>query len=102
MIGRVLVIRIFLRKMAKDTDAPALMRWFGADAVRIFRRRRAFDREGIFIAMPPTCLFRTIPVMRALSSFCLMSTAIHFSRAIPPDERGSEEPLSVAALFIRW
>jgi hypothetical protein len=39
----------FLRKMAKDTDAPALMRWFGADAVRIFRRRRAFDREGIFI-----------------------------------------------------
>jgi len=39
----------FLRKMAKDTDAHALMRWFGADAVRIFRRRRAFDREGIFI-----------------------------------------------------
>jgi len=39
----------FLRKMAKDTDAQSLMRWFGQDAVRIFRRHRAFDREGIFI-----------------------------------------------------
>jgi len=39
----------FLRKMAKDTDADALMRWFGQDAVRIFHRRRAFDPEGIFI-----------------------------------------------------
>jgi hypothetical protein len=39
----------YLRKMAKDTDAQELMRWFGADGMRIFRRRRAFDREGIFI-----------------------------------------------------
>jgi Transposase DDE domain len=39
----------FLRKMAKDTDAQALMRWFGRDGIRIFRRRRAFDREGVFI-----------------------------------------------------
>jgi hypothetical protein len=39
----------FLRKMAKDTDAEALMRWFGGDGVRIFRRHRAFDREGVFI-----------------------------------------------------
>jgi len=39
----------FLRKMAKDTDAEALMRWFGGDGVRIFRRHRALDREGVFI-----------------------------------------------------
>jgi hypothetical protein len=39
----------FLRKAAKDTDAQALMRWFGEDGVRVFQRRRAFDREGIFI-----------------------------------------------------
>jgi hypothetical protein len=39
----------FLRKMAKDTDAQALMRWFGGDGVRVFRHHRAFDREGIFI-----------------------------------------------------
>jgi hypothetical protein len=39
----------FLRKVAKDTDAQALMRWFGEDGVRVFQRRRAFDREGIFI-----------------------------------------------------
>ena len=39
----------FLRKMAKDTDAQALMRWFGGDGLRIFRRRRALDREGVFI-----------------------------------------------------
>jgi hypothetical protein len=39
----------FLRKVAKDTDAQALMRWFGEDVVRVFRRRRGFDKEGIFI-----------------------------------------------------
>jgi len=39
----------FLRKVAKDTDAQALMRWFGEDGVQVFQRRRAFDREGIFI-----------------------------------------------------
>jgi hypothetical protein len=39
----------FLRKVAKDTDAEALMRWFGGDAVRIFHRHRVFDREGVFI-----------------------------------------------------
>jgi hypothetical protein len=39
----------FLRKMAKDTDADSLMRWFGQDAVQIFHRHRAFDREGVFI-----------------------------------------------------
>ncbi len=39
----------FLRKVSKDTDADALMKWFGSDVVRIFRRSRAFDKEGIFI-----------------------------------------------------
>jgi len=39
----------YLRKVAKDTDAQALMRWFGEDGVRMFQRRRVFDREGIFI-----------------------------------------------------
>lgn len=39
----------FLRKMAKDTDAEALMRWFCDDALRVFRNQRVFDKEGIFI-----------------------------------------------------
>jgi len=39
----------YLRKMAKDTDAEALMGWFCADVVKEFRNRRAFDKEGIFI-----------------------------------------------------
>jgi hypothetical protein len=39
----------YLRKVAKDTDAQSLMRWFGEDGVRVFQRRRVFDREGIFI-----------------------------------------------------
>jgi len=39
----------YLRKVAKDTDAQALMRWFAEDGVRAFQRRRAFDPEGVFI-----------------------------------------------------
>jgi hypothetical protein len=39
----------FLRKVSKDTDADALMRWFCTDVVRIFRSNRAFDKQGIFI-----------------------------------------------------
>jgi len=39
----------FLRKMAKDTDADALMKWFCDDVVRVFRKHRSFDKEGIFI-----------------------------------------------------
>ena len=39
----------YLRKVAKDTDADALMRWFCDDVVRMFRSQRAFDKEGIFI-----------------------------------------------------
>jgi hypothetical protein len=39
----------YLRKVAKDTDAQALMRWFGQDGVRAFERRRMFEPEGIFI-----------------------------------------------------
>ena len=39
----------YLRKVAKDTDADALMRWFCDDVVRVFRSSRAFDKEGLFI-----------------------------------------------------
>ena len=39
----------YLRKLARDTQANAQMQWFGQDAVRVFRKRRAFDKEGIFI-----------------------------------------------------
>jgi hypothetical protein len=39
----------YLRKVAKDTDAQALMRWFGEEGVRVFQRQRVFDREGLFI-----------------------------------------------------
>ena len=39
----------YLRKVAKDTDAQALMRWFGEDGIRVFQRQRAFDPGGLFI-----------------------------------------------------
>jgi len=39
----------FLRKLAKDTEADALMRWFSADVAGVFKNQRAFDKEGIFI-----------------------------------------------------
>ena len=39
----------FLRKLAKDTEADALMRWFSADVAEVFKSQRAFDKEGIFI-----------------------------------------------------
>jgi hypothetical protein len=39
----------FLRKLARDTDAEALMRWLGQDVARIFHAHHAFDAEGIFI-----------------------------------------------------
>jgi len=39
----------YLRKIAKDTRADKLMRWFGHDVVRIFRTHRAFDKEGLFL-----------------------------------------------------
>jgi len=39
----------FLRKLARDTDAQALMRWFNTDVVRVFKTRHIYDPEGIFI-----------------------------------------------------
>jgi hypothetical protein len=39
----------FLRKLAKDTEADALMRWFCTDVAQIFKSQGAFDKEGIFI-----------------------------------------------------
>ncbi|HJX60752.1 MAG TPA: transposase [Thermodesulfobacteriota bacterium] len=39
----------YLRKVAKDTDAQALLRWINRDVVRVFRKHRVFDKEGLFI-----------------------------------------------------
>ncbi len=39
----------FLRKLAKDTKADALMNWFSTDVAQIFKSQGAFDKEGIFI-----------------------------------------------------
>jgi hypothetical protein len=39
----------YLRKVAKDTDAGALLGWFNRDVVGVFRKRRVFDKEGLFI-----------------------------------------------------
>jgi len=39
----------FLRKMARDTGADALEGWFGEALPKALKKRRAFDREGIFI-----------------------------------------------------
>jgi hypothetical protein len=39
----------YLRKVAKDTDSGALLEWFNRDVVGVFRRRRVFDKEGLFI-----------------------------------------------------
>jgi len=39
----------YLRKMAKDTSADELMRWFNQDVVSLFRSQRAFDKEGLFL-----------------------------------------------------
>jgi len=39
----------YLRKMAKDTDAQALLNWLGGPVVRELHRQDAFDPEGIFI-----------------------------------------------------
>ena len=39
----------YLRKMARDTRAEELMRWFGQDVVSIFRSQRSFDKEGLFL-----------------------------------------------------
>ncbi len=39
----------YLRKVAKDTEAGALLGWFNRDGVRVFRQHRVFDPEGFFI-----------------------------------------------------
>lgn len=39
----------FLRKVAKDTEADALMRWFSTDVAAVLKSQRAFDKEGMFI-----------------------------------------------------
>ena len=39
----------FLRKLARDTEADKLMRWYGQALPQALKKRRAFDPEGIFI-----------------------------------------------------
>lgn len=38
-----------LRKLARDTDSDALLDWYNHDVVQIFRSKRAYDKEGLFI-----------------------------------------------------
>ena len=39
----------FLRKMARDTEPAALQAWFAKALPQALKKRRVFDREGIFI-----------------------------------------------------
>ncbi len=39
----------FLRKLARDTDAAALLRWFNHDVAHTFQARGVYDAEGLFI-----------------------------------------------------
>lgn len=39
----------FLRKLARDTEATALLRWFNRDVPKAFRGRKVFDPEGLFL-----------------------------------------------------
>jgi hypothetical protein len=39
----------YLRKMARKTDAQRIQLWFNRDVVGLFRKHRAFDKEGLFI-----------------------------------------------------
>ncbi len=39
----------FLRKFSKDTSSVALETWFNTDVVRLLKRHKVFDPEGIFI-----------------------------------------------------
>lgn len=39
----------FIRKLGRDTHAEKLMQWFNRDVTGVFRTKRVFDKEGIFI-----------------------------------------------------
>jgi hypothetical protein len=39
----------FLRKFGKDTDAVLLQRWYNTQVAQMWKRRRAYEKEGIFI-----------------------------------------------------
>ena len=39
----------FLRKLARDTKAEALQRWYNRDVARVLQAQGAFDPEGLFI-----------------------------------------------------
>jgi len=77
MIGRSRVIRIFLRKMAKDTDAPGVDEMvFGGEGVGVFRRHVPLIEKGIFIGDASYLFVPTILVMKGRSNFSLTNTTI--------------------------
>lgn len=39
----------FLRKLAKDTDADELQKWYNKDAAKLWKKHKVYDKEGIFI-----------------------------------------------------
>jgi hypothetical protein len=39
----------FLRKLARDTAAEALQRWYNRDVARVLQAHQAFDPEGLFL-----------------------------------------------------
>lgn len=39
----------YVRKLARDTDAARLARWFNVEVVKLLRSKRAFDKEGLCI-----------------------------------------------------
>lgn len=39
----------FLRKFGKDTDAAQLQHWYNTQVARLWKKRRAYDKQGIFI-----------------------------------------------------
>ena len=71
----------FLRKVAKDTDAQALMRWFGGEGCGCFSGDGLLTEKVFLSEMFPTSLFRTTPAMRVPSSFCLTNTTIPFLKS---------------------
>jgi len=66
----------FLRKMAKDTDAQALMRWFGGEGVGVFRRHRAFDEKGFSSGSASYLFVPDNPRYEGSSNFSLTNTTI--------------------------
>jgi hypothetical protein len=39
----------FLRKFGKDTDAARLQHWYNTQVARLWKKRRDYDKEGLFV-----------------------------------------------------